>query len=221
MGTTALAPLGAFPDLRVRVTGRVASLLSAGRACVVVGGPGTGKTRLLREIARRVPGVLAIDDGTPAELAEALAAPRRPLIVSLGVLSYEEARGLSKGEAFVPLVNVPRAWVREAAPHDWLERWESSQGHPALFAAHGTPELEALTARLRDAWRGLLEERYEEDVLLAELRKLGPLAPSECHQRLSVIHGDVLKHHLDWLACAGMVTRVLDDEAAGVTPVPV
>lgn len=221
MSIAAPSALGPFPDLRARVTGRVAGFLAAGRACVIVGGPSTGKTRLLREIARRVPGVLAIDDATPAELGRALAEPRRPLVVSLGVLSYEEARGLAKGEAFVPLVNVPRPWVRERAPDDWEARWERSFGHPALFAAHGTPEMDDLRDRLRAAWRGLLDERYEEEVMLTELRKLGELAPSERHERLVATHGEALKHHLDWLACAGMVTRTLDDEAAGVTPVPV
>ncbi len=166
-------------------------------------------------------GVLAIDDATPAELGRVLGESRRPLVVSLGVLSYEEARGLAKGEAFVPLVNVPRPWVREAAPGDWEERWESSFGHPALVAAHGTPEMDDLRDRLRATWRGLLDERYEEEVMLTELRKLGALAPSERHERLVATHGKALKHHLDWLACAGMVSRTLDDEAAGVTPVPV
>ncbi|MBK7977300.1 MAG: hypothetical protein IPK07_29900 [Deltaproteobacteria bacterium] len=219
--TDPAAPLGPLADLRARVTARTASFLGEGRACVVVGGPATGKTRMLRELARRVPELLAIDDASPAELAEALAGNRRPLVVSLDALSYEEARGLAQGHAFVPLVNVPRPWVREIAPDGVDQRWDVSLGHPALAAAHGSGALGTVRRQLREAWRKLLEERFEEEVLLTELRKLGPMAPSERYQRLHAVHGNALKHHLDWLACAGMVTRLLDEESAGVTAVPV
>jgi hypothetical protein len=80
--------------------------------------------------------------------------------------------------------------------------------------------LRALRARLVSDWRNLLDERFDEEVLLTELRKLGAFAATERYDRLHAVHGDALKHHLDWLACAGMVTRLLDAESAGVTPVP-
>ena len=206
-----------LPDLRPRVTARVATLLDEGRSCLIVGGPQCGKSRLLEELrAHQSDAADLVDD---AALDQLPADPTKARAYTVGVEQLTEARILARKRAiaYVPLVNLPRAWLRAAAI-DGDERWLASSGHPALAVAHGDAHATANLAReLAATFDELLATRPTHKTIFEHLLAQAARSPTERYAQLYANHGGALKPLLDWLCTAGMVTRLIDGDAAGVT----
>jgi len=198
-------------DLRPRLTRRLRQQWREGRSIVIVGGPAMGKSTAL-DALRLVRPDGVIDDAGPTEVRAALAAAT-PFAASLDVRHYALAQAAKERAIFVPLSNVPKVQWRRLFPEAASDAgWSKTTGHPGLFTLDGEAR-----AELHERWRALLRDHASQRRAL-QLFDAPPegARPSSVYRHMRDELGASLKPTLDWLACAGLVTRFIDGPGPGV-----
>lgn len=207
-------------DLRPRMTRRAAQFLERGERLIVVGGPLTGRSSMLRNLALAMPGLPLHDDISRDDLSRLLASGTSRWVASIDPLRLQGIPD-DAGVRLIPLVNLSPVDLRRACERNGLDSrdlFDWSAGHPYLAAGYGDDarrlhlreRLAAAMAELPEAldtYKILCQEsdgRSAVDLYSAARRRLGP----RCKTRL------------DQLATLGALTRFISDERAGIRLVP-
>ncbi len=206
-------------DLRQRLTTQVVHGLERGMPVLVVGGPKMGKTYLATLVVQRAPAVSVVDD-SQVSVVQAAVAKGEPVLACAGVEHYEKLIALRANMLWVPLTNLPPKAFREVFGDD-KALWARAAGHPHMGAAYHAVGWNADFGALRSRCRELLNLCPQHAPILDDLRKMnGDLRPGARYELLRSRGYANLKAGLDWLVCAGLVTRMIDGDRAGVLPVP-
>jgi hypothetical protein len=204
-------------DWRPRLTRQVVLRLAQEQSVVVVGGPGMGKTALIRYARQEAPGLEAFDDLSADGIIDCLSTGEAALMTAK--VEHYSVLKRSRGRAmWVPLSNLVPHGIRTALPEQ-PTLWEETAGHP-LCAAHllsGAHE----DGDLMDRYRDLLVTHPEHKAVFDALILLPEnLSSAQRYTALLNTFGADLKGHLDWLVCAGAITRMIAGSQPGMTVVP-
>ena len=137
--------------------------------------------------------------------------------MTASVAHYDALMAYRPRTMWVPLTNVtPNGFRAVHAAGD--RRWEESAGHPYLSAlGPGAEPDQAFASRHLH----LLETNPTSAKILRIIREMPrELRPWQRYEHLAALGHHQLKRSLDWLVCAGMVTRMFDGDRPGVLPVP-
>lgn len=202
------------------MTRRIAQFLERGEGLLVAGGPLTGKSTMLRNLALAMPGLPLHDDISSADLSLLLASGASGWVASIGPARLREIPGDARVR-LIPLVNLAPADLRRASDARGLESrdlFDWSAGHPFLAAGYGDPSVhDRLRERLAAAMAELPDALDTCDILRQESTGRNAVdLYSAARRRL----GPRCKTRLDLLAMLGAITRFISDERAGIRLVP-
>lgn len=205
-------------DLRQPLTERIEERLRAGKCCVVIGGPRMGKTHLSRVLGGRFTRSHFLDGVSP-DVAMARLQEPEALLITLDVDHYGTLAELPASVLLIRLVPVSNKDLPSQFD-DAHETWRRSAGHPFLAERQGTQYADAVN-ELQQKWRGLLEtNRAPRRLVEAIIALPTDTSPADRFEQLRRSHDTDLQRTLDWLCCAGMISRYMDLDRPALEPVP-
>lgn len=193
----------ALVDLRAKMSARLLQRLQRGERLAIVGGPKLGKATLAKQLGVTQPVRVAAGEQWPHRAD-----------VHLVCADVTHLHHIPAGWTPIPLAPLPKHQVVAKLS---AEAFAATGGHPFLLSAASSEQLRQRQSLLARAARAY-SHRPEWRVLQTLLAMGG--APAERYARLK---RDIpnLKPTLDFLCCAGWVSRAIYGDRAGVEPVPI
>ena len=209
-----------LPFFRPRLLDQIIARLSHDQPVLIVGGPKMGKSSLLAKLKTRAPNLAVEDDCSPEDAIEHIKM-RTPICMTVGVSHYGQLKQYRQGCFWVPLTNLTPKMLETTLSEGHIA-WAVTVGHPYLSDQHRQQRelLDDHTFRARCS--ALLSAHPKEKSILDRLNRMATtLDPAERYQSLRAAAISDLKPRLDWLVCAGLVTRLIHGDRPGVTSVPI
>lgn len=175
-----------------------------------------GKTHLVNAL-RDVADLSLWDDASPKSLVAEVQTMR---VVAMGVEHFTALQRRRSQDLWVPLTNLPARQVLRAgaAPETYDKTW----GHPALIQALAKGCYAQTLSELIKRWNVLLAQQPHARAVFDTLRSQpANCSPAQRYETLRSGSDTALKPTLDWLCCAGLVTRAIDGDRAGVEALPI
>jgi hypothetical protein len=205
---------------RPRLLAQIVERLAKGQPVLLLGGPKMGKSYLLERLQDADPTITVQDDCSPQSVGESIE-HGTATCMAVGVGDYHRLMSYRRQCFWVPLANLTPKMMRSGLANDHVS-WESTAGHPYLSDYQNQRGDTLHDPCFRDRCTALLSERAQEKQILDMLLGMPTaLDPAERYQSLSAAQIPQLKSRLDWLVCAGFITRLIHGDRPGVLVSPI